>query len=108
MIREGWENWRMGVQLLGKYLTHVHVKNCGWFPKEKRADGTTVWGRPWVPMWEGMADWKEIIAALKSGGYDKWLSFEDFAQLPTEQKLKENLQYIKRLEAELEAVPQAV
>ena len=30
MICEGRENWQLGLELLGPYLSHVHVKNAAW------------------------------------------------------------------------------
>ncbi|MBW7459087.1 sugar phosphate isomerase/epimerase, partial [Paenibacillus sepulcri] len=30
MVYEGYENYRLGLELLGPYLAHVHVKNAGW------------------------------------------------------------------------------
>ncbi|UUZ81640.1 sugar phosphate isomerase/epimerase [Paenibacillus sp. P26] len=30
MVHEGYENFRMGLELLGPYLAHVHIKNTGW------------------------------------------------------------------------------
>jgi sugar phosphate isomerase/epimerase len=30
MIYEGYEDWRMGMELLGPYLAHVHLKNTQW------------------------------------------------------------------------------
>jgi sugar phosphate isomerase/epimerase len=103
MIKEGYENWRMGMQILGKYLVHVHAKNCVWTPKERRADGAATFQRSWVSLRDGAADWPMILADLKSVGYDGWISLEDFAPRPTEEKLAESIKYFKAIQASLEA-----
>jgi sugar phosphate isomerase/epimerase len=100
MIREGMENWLLGMQLLGEYLAHVHVKNAGWAPKENLPTGTR-WEPSWMPLQEGMASWGQLLADLKQVGYQGWLSLEDFSAQATEEKLVEDLKYLKRLEAAL-------
>ncbi|MHC4592554.1 MAG: sugar phosphate isomerase/epimerase family protein, partial [Planctomycetota bacterium] len=30
MVREGMENWRMGIEMLGPYVAHVHAKDSIW------------------------------------------------------------------------------
>ena len=92
MILEGYESWRMGIELLGPYLAHVHVKNTGWFPKE---GGGWEWKQ--LPMESGMVDWKELIGHLKDTGYDGWLSLEDFCDLPLEEKLEGDLEFLRGL-----------
>lgn len=99
MTREGMENWKMGMELLGKYLAHVHVKNCGWFLKEKHPEGA-VWESPWVGLREGMINWGQVLADLKQVGYEGWLSLEDFSLGSTEEKLRDDLKYLKQLEAQ--------
>ncbi|MFO8007919.1 MAG: sugar phosphate isomerase/epimerase family protein [Candidatus Brocadiia bacterium] len=99
MINEGMENWRMGVDMLGPYLQHVHVKDCGWFRGE---DG---WQTRNMTLDEGMADWEGIIGALKDAGYEGFLHLEDFRSgyasvsddLPTRQLLEEDYDYLTAL-----------
>jgi len=98
MIAEGMENWRMGMELLGEYLAHVHVKNQIWRVDHIGPDGTFIWRCQAAPLREGIVNWREVLADLHAVGYDGWLSFEDFSTaLPTEQKLVENLAYIQGL-----------
>jgi sugar phosphate isomerase/epimerase len=98
MIAEGMENWRMGMELLGEYLAHVHVKNQIWHVDHIEPDGTFIWRYQAAPLREGIVNWREVLADLRAVGYDGWLSFEDFSTaLPTEQKLAENLAYIRGL-----------
>ncbi|MHB0876953.1 MAG: sugar phosphate isomerase/epimerase family protein [Anaerolineae bacterium] len=100
MVYEGFENYDMAVDLLGPYLAHVHVKNAAW-QRVGEENGTAKWVCDAAEMWEGIANFRAVLAALKRIGYDGWLSFEDFSQrLATADKLGRNIEYIRRLEAE--------
>jgi sugar phosphate isomerase/epimerase len=98
MVIEGMEQFKMGLELLGPYLSHVHAKNMAW-AKTGEKDGVTQWDRQMVQLKRGQADWTEVVAALKSVGYDGWLSFEDFSDVDTRTKLLDALVYLKELEA---------
>ena len=80
MMYEGYEAWRMGLQILGEYLGHVHAKNTLWVPTKVDERGTLQWQAQAAPMEVGMADWGQIIDDLKSVGYDGFISFEDIFQ----------------------------
>jgi len=97
MICEGRENWQLGLELLGPYLSHVHVKNAAWSQTGVSAHGESLWKHAMVNMKEGIADWSEILAALDRVGYRGWLSFEDFGPGDTKTKLTENINYLKNL-----------
>lgn len=97
MVFEGYENWRMGLQLLGPYLAHVHVKNLAWGPTDINEDGTLLWAPRNASMRTGQANWGEIIGDLKSVGYEGWLSMEDFFEQPVEKKLEEDARYLRQL-----------
>ncbi|UUZ92226.1 sugar phosphate isomerase/epimerase [Paenibacillus sp. P25] len=79
MVHEGYENFRMGLELLGPYLAHVHIKNTGWKRTEQRADGSQAWTSYWEPVNEGIVDWKQVLRDLKAVGYDGYLGVEDFS-----------------------------
>lgn len=98
MVVEGFENYEMGLELLGPYLSHVHAKNCLW-EKTGEEDGVAKWEWRMAPVRGGQADWTTIVAALKKVGYDGWLSFEDFSEGDTKTKLTQALAYLKKLEA---------
>ena len=97
MMYEGYEAWRMGLQILGEFLGHVHAKNTTWSVTGADDRGTIKWQAQAAPMDVGMADWGVIIDDLKSVGYDGFISFEDFSQLPTEHKLARNAAYFAKL-----------
>lgn len=96
MTCEGYENWLMGLQILGPYLSHVHVKNAKW--QLSIGEGHSGWHPVWCSLSEGFVDWREVLSALRKVGYDGWLSFEDFSEGNTLTKLRENLKYMKDLE----------
>jgi sugar phosphate isomerase/epimerase len=91
MAVEGMEDHRLGLDLLGDYLAAVHVKNVGWFPEA--AGG---WGWRFLPIPEGVIDWKKMMELLKEKKYGGLVSFEDFSALPAPEKLSSNLPYIKK------------
>ena len=98
MVHEGYENWRMGMELLGPYLHHVHVKNAVWEQAETLNDGTILWRCNQAPLRKGVGNWHEIMADLKAVGYDGWLSFEDFStEESTWDKCRSNLAHLKAL-----------
>lgn len=101
MVYEGFENYSIAVDLLGPYLAHVHVKNAAW-QRVGEEGGTSVWRCDAAEMWEGIANYRSLLSALKRVGYDGYLSFEDFSQrLSTAEKVTKNLEYIRRLESEV-------
>ncbi|MEI7025434.1 sugar phosphate isomerase/epimerase family protein [Paenibacillus sp. y28] len=79
MVHEGFENYRMGLELLGPYLAHVHVKNGTWRPELTEEDGSTVWKSGWSPIKHGMVPWRQVIQDLQAVGYDGYLGVEDFS-----------------------------
>jgi len=80
MVIEGREEWRKGMEILGDYLAHVHVKNA---IMVRGKDGS--WRPKWVGLDEGLADWRGIIRDLAEVGYEGALSVEDFRQIPGEE-----------------------
>lgn len=101
MVHEGFENYRMGLELLGDYLAHVHIKNARWFPVKYLQDKSVVWKCDWTAVHKGIADLRVLVATLRDIGYDGWLSFEDFsAERPLEDRLRDNLAFMKKIVAE--------
>jgi len=98
MVYEGYENWQMGMQLLGEYLAHVHVKNSSWIIERKDENGIFFWEPTWARLKEGIVEWKQVIDDLKAVGYEGYLSFEDFSDISVEEKLAKNIEYLKSLE----------
>lgn len=96
LVIEGWEDPRSGLELLGDYLAHVHVKNVAWRPGPRREDGTLPWSHEWAPLHEGVADILGYLAVLREVGYDGWVTVEDFSTaVPLAQRIRANLAYLQ-------------
>lgn len=102
MVCEGFEAWRMGMELLGPYLAHVHVKNYCWTPAEEPdARGTLPWAPQPAPLPRGMVDWGQVLDDLRAVGYDGYLSLEDFyPSAATEDKMRADIAYLRSLGSE--------
>lgn len=94
MAQEGFEDYRIGLELLGPYLAHVHIKNSAF----ERPEGGGVWKPRWAPLEDGVVDFEFLFTALGSVGYDGWLVIEDFsAARPTRETLRHNLGFVRNL-----------
>lgn len=98
MVYEGYENYQLGFEMLGKYLAHVHIKNAALTPAGEDEFGATKYTQSWMPLKKGSANLKALIEALVKVGYDGVLSVEDFSnESPTREKLEDNIAYLKQL-----------
>jgi sugar phosphate isomerase/epimerase len=92
MVHEGFENYRLGIELLGPYLAHVHVKNGAY----ARPASGGVWIPRWAPLEDGVVDLVALFSALHDRGYTGWLSVEDFSQVrASAAALQHNLRLIR-------------
>ncbi|HEY3324748.1 MAG TPA: sugar phosphate isomerase/epimerase family protein [Planctomycetota bacterium] len=102
MVYEGYENYRLGCEVLGPYLGYVHVKSAAWKPVAVRPDGSAEWRCDSSPITKGTVDMTALLRALKSVGYDGWLSFEDFStDEPLSVRVRENIAYLKKVAAQV-------
>ncbi|NLJ74431.1 MAG: sugar phosphate isomerase/epimerase [Firmicutes bacterium] len=96
MVHEGYEEYELGVQLLGPYLDHVHIKDAR--PVYSQTNGKGKWDIQWCPIGEGMVRFKKLIETLKASNYTGYLSFEDFSnEHDSAYKLEHNIHYLKSL-----------
>lgn len=79
MVYEGYEQFKLGLELLGPYLAHVHIKNAAWNETGKLKDGTAEWRCEWASLHKGVVDFGRLLADLKSVDYDGYLGIEDFS-----------------------------
>ena len=94
MVYEGHEDFRRGLETLGPYLGHVHVKNAAF---DRPAAGG-VWRPRWAPLRDGVVDFPALFAALRAVGYDGWVVVEDFSQAyPSREALRENLAFLRQV-----------
>jgi sugar phosphate isomerase/epimerase len=76
LVIEGRESWQMGLELLGPYLDYVHAKNTAWVCENGK------WRWVFASMRDGQVDWAAVMRALTRVGYDGYISFENFHQVP--------------------------
>lgn len=99
MVYEGYESYRIGLEVLGPFLAHVHLKNARWQTAGERPDGSVEWRADWAPISQGMVDIQALFRTLRVVGYDGWVSFEDFStEQPLLERLRDNLAFVKRVE----------
>ena len=88
----------MGIELLGPYLAHVHLKNSQWAVRGKRASGEAIWKAEAAAIDQGIIDMRCFMDALRAAEYDGYCSFEDFSETGTTlAKLDYNLRYIRSI-----------
>lgn len=98
LVFEGHEDFLAGLQMLGEYLAHVHVKNVAWSSDGTRPDGSVAWRAGWSPLRSGQADLSAYFRALATVGYDGWVTAEDFSTvLPLAERTRDNLAYLRTL-----------
>ena len=103
MVYEGYEQYKAGIEILGEYLDHVHIKSAAWKEKETLEDGTVNWEVQAMPLNKGSVDFYKFLKALKQSGYDGYVSFEDFStEKSTDEKLKFNIEYIRSIMQKIE------
>jgi sugar phosphate isomerase/epimerase len=94
--REGLTSYTPGLEILGAYLAHVHIKNAVWKTAGTQADGTVDWKWEWAPLRSGMGDVPAYFKALKEVGYDAWITVENFlTEPPLEKRIAGDLAYLK-------------
>jgi sugar phosphate isomerase/epimerase len=92
MAQEGFEDYRIGAELLGPYLAHVHIKNSAF----ERPAGGGVWETRWAPLGDGVVDFGLVFEALEHVGYTGWLVMEDFSGVrPSREALRYNLEFVR-------------
>ena len=97
MVYEGHEQYRLGMEVLGPYLAHVHLKNSRWEITGNRADGSTEWKAAAAPMHKGIVNVAALFEAMAAVDYDGWVSFEDFSlEVPLAQRTRENLIFARQ------------
>jgi sugar phosphate isomerase/epimerase len=93
MVHEGFEDYRMGMELLGPYMAHAHIKNAAY----DRPEGGGVWKARWAPLDDGVVDFGSFFGALRSVGYDGWLVVEDFSGVrPSRETLAHNISFLRK------------
>lgn len=96
VVYEGYEEYKMALEILGPYLDLVHIKNAKWVKKE--VEGREKYAGDWAPFTDGYADFENCFQALKEVGYNGYVTFEDFSSdYSSEEKVEKDLAYIRQL-----------
>ncbi len=101
MVKEGYEGARLGLDLLGPYLAHVHVGGHGPQPGERDDNGTLQW--IWKPreLADGLLSVPNLLAELRRAGYDRFITVEDLRpDVDAEVKFRTAVAYLRRLDRE--------
>ena len=84
MVREGFSHWTKQMEIIGRYIGFLHVKNMVWEAVTEVDEG--YWDMPhnhrkWRParaaLADGLVDWPGLIKALHVHGFDGYLCIED-------------------------------
>ena len=97
MAKDGFETFRIGLELLGPYLAHCHAG--GWRPvvAGTRPDGTVDWTYEGCDLSGSILDIPLFIDDLKSVGYEGFISIEDFRSIPHRAKFERQATYLRGL-----------
>lgn len=98
MVHEGFEDYRKSFELLGDYISHIHVKNGLIVQNGQDEFGALQWKAQHAPLKSGMADLRYLFEIMHEFGYDGTVSIEDFSnEETTYDKIKNGLAYLKEL-----------
>ena len=97
MLRVGLEDTRMGMELLGPYMAHVHIGNGVLESAGRDTNGQQKWQWSFCALQEGVADIPQIVEDLRAVGYTGYVSLEEFGPDDDEEKVKSQGAYLKAL-----------
>ena len=98
---EGFTRPEYSISVFGKYLAHVHVKNCRQTSQTQDATSGRKYAFEFGALSEGDLDWKDIVAALQKSGFDGFLSLEALDKRSSETKMAEDIVYLQTLLKEI-------
>ena len=90
----------MGLELLGPYVSHVHIGNAVPVAGERTDAGVTPWSFDFCDLRDGIANIEQIVADLVAVGYQGYLSLEDFGPGEDEEKVRSQGAYLRSLAAD--------
>lgn len=104
MVREGYEGARLGLDVLGRYLAHVHVGGHAPSPAERDATGTRRWQWHATDLADGLLSVPPLLAELHRVGYDGFITVEDLRPgLDAEEKFGQAATYLRHVEEQASA-----
>jgi len=97
MCRVGLEDSRMGLELLGPYVAHVHIGNAKPVAGELTEAGVTPWKFDFCDLRDGVANIAQIVGDFQAVGYQGYLSLEDFGPGDDAEKVRGQGEYLRSL-----------
>lgn len=91
---EGFTRPEYSISVFGKYLAHVHVKNCKQVSVSEGAVSGRRYKMEFGSLAEGDLDWPAIIKTLAKTGFDGFLSLEALDKRPSEKKFEEDIPFL--------------
>lgn len=99
MVREGYEGLRLGLDVLGPYLAHVHVGGHAPEPGERDDTGTLRWSWRACDLSDGLIEAPRLLEELRRVDYQGFITVEDFrTDAPPEQKFAAAIRYLRALD----------
>jgi len=94
-LGQGHEPFKMGLDLLGDYVAHVHAGGGKVSPGERGEAGQLTWNWETCDLADSIADVPEFVGDLKAMGYEGFISVEDFRSTDTREKLSTQLEFLR-------------
>jgi len=97
MAKDGFETFRIGLELLGGYVAHCHAG--GWRPVDagRRDDGALNWSYEGCDLADSILDVPLFVSDLKAVNYQGFVSIEDFRSMDHEAKLARQIDFLRSL-----------
>jgi len=96
-LGQGYEPTKMGLDLLGEYVAHVHAGGGQPMPAERNKYGQLQYRWETVDLADSIIDVSLFCQELKARNYQGFISIEDFRPIPFEEKVAPQLQYLRSL-----------
>lgn len=98
MVREGYEGARLGLDVLGPYLAHVHIGGHAPRPIERDSLGTQRWTWQACDLADGLLSVPDLLAELTRVEYGGYITVEDLrADVEAEAKFGAGIRYLRGL-----------
>jgi sugar phosphate isomerase/epimerase len=97
-LGQGHEPTKMGLDLLGEYVAHVHAGGGQSVPTEHNERGQLQYRWDTVDLADSIIDVAQFCSELQARNYQGFISVEDFRTEPLEEKIATQLRYLRSLE----------
>ena len=94
-LGEGHEPTKMGLDLLGDYVAHVHAGGGRPVAGERGAEGALTWQWETCDLADSIIDVPGFCRQLEACGYEGFISVEDFREIALDDKLSAQLGFLR-------------